>query len=217
MYKEGEYITIGEISHYIYCPRQWALMYLEQKWKENVWTLEGHIMHNRVHNPFLKEKRGSTFLSRAMPVISKELGVVGECDAVEFVADPTGIYIPAYKETYNIFPVEYKRGHPKEDTGDVWQLTAQALCLEEMLFTSIPIGYIYYGEIRRRITVEITDEKKNHIKKVVEEIRNYTAKGHTPSVKRRTGCKGCSIEEYCIPSLRKTSSVSQYLQERREE
>ena len=40
---------------------------------------------------------------------------------------------------YSIYPVEYKKGKPKHSEEDILQLTAQAMCLEEM-FSDDSIG-----------------------------------------------------------------------------
>ena len=95
-----------------------------------------------------------------MPVHSREMGVSGECDVVEFHKVKDGISIAGREGSYSVIPVEYKRGKPKTDDSDILQVAAQALCLEEMLCCVIPYGYIYYGETRRRTKVEFTDEVK---------------------------------------------------------
>ncbi len=217
MYEEDEYITIGEISHFIFCPRQWALIYLEQEWKENIHTLEGHEIHERAHDPMLKERRNDTIIARALPVFSRELGLSGECDVVEFKVSAKGVYIPAYKGTYEVFPIEYKRGVYQEDAGDIWQLVGQAMCLSEMLMTPVHTGYIYYSGSRRRMKVAISEEWKEQVRNAVREMRQYLRRGYTPKVKRHKGCRYCSIQNQCLPTLRRVPSVQAYLAERREE
>lgn len=69
------------------------------------------------------------------------------------------------KRFYKVVPIEYKRGKPKTDDSDILQVTAQALCLEEMLCCTIPHGYIYYGETRHRTKVEFTDEIREKVRK----------------------------------------------------
>lgn len=163
MYKEEEFLQLSGIQHFAFCRRQWALAYIEMQWQENVRTVEGKILHENAHDPAIKEKRGDLLIVRAMPVHSREMGVSGECDVVEFHKVKDGISIAGREGSYSVIPVEYKRGKPKTDDSDILQVAAQALCLEEMLCCVIPYGYIYYGETRRRTKVEFTDEVREKV------------------------------------------------------
>jgi CRISPR-associated exonuclease Cas4 len=52
VYKEdGEPIMISALEHYSYCPRQCALIHVEQAFDENVFTMRGHAAHDRVDEP----------------------------------------------------------------------------------------------------------------------------------------------------------------------
>ena len=179
-YTEEEYLMLSEIPRYIFCPRQWALIHLEQQWQDNVLTIEGNALHNKAHDEEIKEKRGNKIIVRGMRVASSQLGISGACDVVEFHADTSGVYIPSYHDRYRIIPVEYKRGRPPEGEDYVLQLTLQALCLEDMFMTDIPFGYLYYGEIRRRVKVEFSNELKERIPVLVQEMRRYIQREHTP-------------------------------------
>ena len=66
------------------CPRQWALIHIENQWEENVRTVEGNIMHKRAHDGPQIETRKNLVVSRQMKVYSKYLGISGICDVVEF-------------------------------------------------------------------------------------------------------------------------------------
>ena len=150
MYEEDEFLQLSGIQHFAFCRRQWALAYLEMQWQENVRTVEGKLLHEKAHDASIKEKRGDLLIVRALPVHSREIGISGECDVVEFHKSKDGVPLFGQKEKYRVVPVEYKRGRPKKDDIDALQIAAQALCLEEMLCCEIPYGYIYYGETRHR-------------------------------------------------------------------
>ncbi len=210
-YREEDYLEIAEIQHYIFCPRQWGLIYLEHQWEENLLTVEGTLLHEKAHDPGFKEKRGSRILKRALRVASPHLGVTGMCDVVEFIRDEAGIHIPKYEGTYRVLPVEYKHGRPKEGKEDLFQLTLEAMCLEDMLVTNITEGCLYYGETHHRVTVPLSEETRAEVKKTLQEIRNFRAHRHTPRVKKRRGCKNCSIKNLCLPELSKTRPVHDYL------
>ena len=61
---EEDYRQISEIQHFAFCWRQWALIHIEQQWKDNLWTTEGEIMHKRVHDSSLSESRGDKLIIR---------------------------------------------------------------------------------------------------------------------------------------------------------
>ena len=160
MYREEDFLQLSGIQHFVFCRRQWALSYIEMQWQENVRTAEGRILHEKAHDPSLKEKRGDLLIVRAMPIHSWEMGVSGECDVVEFHKVKDGIQLAGKEGLYKAVPVEYKRGRPKTDDSDILQVAAQAMCLEEMLCCKIPKGYIYYGETKHRVRSDFYGRSK---------------------------------------------------------
>ena len=119
MYNEEDFLQLSGIQHFEFCKRQWALAYIELQWQENVRTVEGKILHENAHDPSLKEKRGDTLIVRAMPIHSREMGVSGECDVVEFQKVKEGIHLAGKEGLYKAIPIEYKRGKPKTDDSDI--------------------------------------------------------------------------------------------------
>ena len=79
-YSEDEYLMLSGIQHFKFCRRQWALIHIEQQWAENIHTVTGELMHKKVHDPFLREKRNDMLVARALPISSRLLGISGECD-----------------------------------------------------------------------------------------------------------------------------------------
>ena len=112
-YTEDDYLMISGIQHFKFCRRQWALIHVEQQWAENVHTAVGKLMHQKVHDPYLTEKRKDTILVRALPVSSRIMGVSGECDLVEFHKCEDGIRLHGHRGMYSVYPVEYKKGKRK--------------------------------------------------------------------------------------------------------
>lgn len=166
-YAEEDYLMLSGIQHFQFCRRQWALIYIEQQWDENLRTIEGEIFHSNAHNDNFIEKRNNIIIIRGMRVFSHTLGVHGVCDIVEFVRDDhNGVSIHGREGKYMIEPVEYKKGKPKCDQSDILQVVAQAMCLEEMLVCEINKAYIFYGETKRRETIVITEE----LRKLVTEM-----------------------------------------------
>ena len=148
---------------------------------------------------------------RAIPIHSREMGVSGECDVVEFHKVKDGIHLAGKEGLYKAVPIEYKRGRPKTDDSDLLQVAAQAMCLEEMLCCDISYGYIFYGETRHRMKVEFTDEVREKVRKIFAEMHKYYEQRYTPKVKTSKKCNACSLKDICIPVLNKKNSVSGYI------
>lgn len=148
MYDPDDCLMISGLQHFRFCRRQWALIHIEQQWAENLRTTEGALLHERAHDEQFRESRGDTIITRSLHVYSLTLGLSGQCDVVEFHRDERGVPLHGYEGTWLPYPVEYKRGHAKQDGCDELQLCAQAMCLEEMLCCEIPDGALFYGEAR---------------------------------------------------------------------
>lgn len=211
MYSEEEYLMLSGVQHFAFCRRQWALIHLEQQWEENYRTVDGNIMHEKVHDPDFREKRGETVITRAMAVSSSRLGISGECDAVELRKADNGIELFGLDGKYTVTPVEYKRGQPKEDDCDAVQLMAQALCLEDMLCCDIPFGYLYYGEIRHRVKVVFDSDLRKRTEEMIAEMHDLYRKQYTPKVKRRKACNACSLKNICLPVICGKKQASEYV------
>lgn len=212
-YKQEDFLMLSGIQHFKFCKRQWALIHVEQQWQENYYTMEGNILHEKVHDVSIREKREKIIISRAMPIQSYELGISGECDAVEFWENENGVDVPKLQGRYLIFPIEYKRGKPKIDDEDILQLVAQVMCLEEMFCCKIEKAYLYYHEIRRRQEVIITDVLRKEVRETYEYMHQLMGRKYTPKVSWTKSCNACSLRDICLPVLGKKKSVSKYIKE----
>lgn len=213
-YAEEEYLMVSGIQHFKFCRRQWALIHVEQQWAENSHTVVGELMHKKVHDPYLTEKRKDVIVARALPVVSRIMGVSGECDAVEFHRVEDGIKLHGHRGLFSIYPVEYKKGKPKLTEEDELQLTAQAMCLEEMFSTEISEGALFYGETRRRENIEFTQTLRKEVQNMFLEMHRYYDRKYTPKVKYTKACNSCSLKDICLPRLVKTVSVKAYMDAR---
>lgn len=210
-YKEDDYLMLSGIQHFAFCRRQWALIHIEQQWQENEHTIEGALLHKRAHDSYFSEKRNDVIISRGIPVFSRTMGVSGVCDIVEFRKVLDGISLHGHRGLYQVYPVEYKKGSPKDTEIDILQLTAQAMCLEEMLTTKIEEGAIFYGEIRRREKIIFTDDLRKQVIKCFVEMHQLYDRRYTPRVKWSKSCNACSLKDICIPKLGKAPSVKNYI------
>ena len=218
MYSPDDCLMLSGLQHFRFCRRQWALIHIEQQWAENLRTVEGEFLHERAHSEQLRESRGDLLTVRALRVQSLELGLSGQCDVVEFRRDDArGVPLAGKAGKWQAYPVEYKRGAPKQDGSDELQLCAQAMCLEEMLCCDIPSGALYYGQTRRRLHVAFSPELREEVCADARQMHELYRRGHTPRVKPMKACNACSLRELCLPRLQKSGSVQAYLRENMEE
>ena len=210
-YNEDEFLMLSGIQHFAFCRRQWALIHIEQQWAENYRTIDGQIFHENAHNGAFSETRNGILIRRGLSVFSRTMGISGICDIVEFHPSEEGISISKDSKRYLPFPIEYKRGEPKQYQADDLQLCAQAMCLEEMFSTEISEGAIFYGETRRRENVLFSQELREEVKELFAEMHQYYSRGYTPKVKKSKSCNNCSLKELCLPKLEKTTSVVAYI------
>jgi CRISPR-associated exonuclease Cas4 len=189
-YVEADFIQLSALQHYMVCPRQCALIHVEQIWEESRLTAEGRILHDRVDAGGV-EKRGDVKRVFGLPIRSLRLGLSGKADVVEFHRQPNGRWVP--------YPVEHKRGRRKKEDWDRVQLCAQALCLEEMLGVSVPEGALFYGKEQRREIVEINDALRLETESVAAAVHRMLGEGSTPAPEYAKKCDSCSLLETCLP------------------
>ncbi len=207
-------LMLSGIQHFMFCPRQWALIHIEQQWADNRLTTEGNILHQNVDNPFFRQKNGDTITLRSLHVASKELGIYGITDAVELLPSDSpedSITHPRYKGYWKPYPVEYKRGRSKPDARDEVQLAAQAMCLEEMYGIQIPFGALYYDEVKHRETIAISESLREMTKLCAVQMHKIFKSGNLPPAIKAHHCKNCSLKDICMPETSSCSQVSTYI------
>ncbi len=182
----GDSLPLSALQHWLFCPRQSALIHVERLWDENRLTAEGRVLHERVDAGHPDSRDGARVL-RSVQVASEEHGLHGVADVVEFT---DGI----------AYPVEYKRGRPKAHRADEVQLCAQALCLEEMTCVAVPEGALFYGRSRRRKKVAMDSDLRQLTLTVVKEARAAIMSGTLPPpVYDARRCEACSMSDLCRP------------------
>ncbi|HHV93695.1 MAG TPA: CRISPR-associated protein Cas4 [Firmicutes bacterium] len=208
-------LPLSGIQHFAYCSRQWALIYVERQWQDNLRTVEGTLLHERVHSVLSTEARGDILVVRSLPLVSYDLGLYGIADVVEFqLASESegGIALPGRKGRWLPIPVEYKRGQPKPDDRDEVQVCAQCICLEEMFGITIPHGILFYGRTRRRVIVPMEHQLRQRVRELAIQMHRVYELGITPSAPSDTNCEFCSMIDVCLPTItRRRSSVTEYL------
>lgn len=184
---DEELVMISMIEHYSYCSRQCALIHLEDIYEENLYTLRGKTVHEKVDEP-ASEIVDGVRIERALPLWSERLGITGRADVVEF--RPDGPY-----------PVEYKSGSRQKRIHEDLQLCGQALCLEEMFGRKIAEGAIYYVKSKKRREVALTPLLRERTKETVVEIRAMLTEKRIPPACNDQRCRNCSLIDSCLPEV----------------
>ena len=184
--EDDDFLPISGLQHLAFCPRQWALIHLEQVWAENLRTAEGRLLHERADLPG-ESRRGNLRTVRGMWLRSERLRLTGRADVMEFRPEP--------------YPVEYKRGKSKPTDCDTVQLCAQALCLEEMLKTTTGHGAIFYGNPRRRQEVVFTPELRTRTEELAATMHRLYKSRETPAAMPGPYCRSCSLVHVCLPEV----------------
>ena len=213
MFTEDDFIMISALQHYVYCPRQCALIHVEDAWNENLFTVRGNLLHEKVDTDTY-ETRGTLKTIRGLRIHSFQYGIVGRCDVVEFrKAQPKADEPPAQKTGEEVMPVEFKSGEPKENISDKVQLCAQVLCLEEMLNTKITHGAFFYGKIRRRNIVEIDNKLRSQTESIIASVRELVSKKIVPPAVYEAKCRNCSLQTICQPKAMNKRKLQNYMKE----
>lgn len=199
---DDDVIALSALQHYLYCPRQCALIHVEQLWAESRHTAEGRVLHEKADKPKIEHRKGVRTVM-AMPLAAPELGITGIADVVEFHQTEKG---------ERAFPVEYKRGRPKAHRADEVQLCAQALCLESMLCQEIEAGALYYGQTRRRTEVQFDAPLRQLTHDTIAAVRAMLAAGMTPKAQYSPQrCNACSLMDLCQPKLLGRQRINDWL------
>lgn len=195
---EDALVPVSALQHYLFCPRQCALIHVERIWAEDGATAEGRILHERVDGG-RPDRRAGIRTVRGLVLRSFEHGLAGKADAVEFVRD-----VP--------YPVEYKRGRPKAHRADEVQLCAQALCLEEMFGCTVPEGALFYAQTKKRSRITFDAELRALTIRLAAETRAMLAASHTPPPQAKPACRRCSLADVCQPRrLERPPAVQRWL------
>ena len=196
------FVAIAALQHYAFCPRQFALIHIEQAWEENYFNAEGRLLHERVDSNE-SERRGALRYERSVLLISHKYKIQGKMDLLE---------IEKMNGETRYFPVEYKRGKPKTDDWDRMQVCAQALCLEEMLNTQVAEGAIWYWETRRREPVIIDGKLRLATIAAIKDAHSLLEIGRTPKpTDDKLRCRACSLIEICQPQTFRADLSAKYI------
>ncbi len=205
LFTEDELLPVSRLADLEFCERRAALHLVEMTWEDSVRTVEGSIIHERVHGDETPEKRGELIILRGLWVRSFRLGMIGKADVVELhragVDDAIGISIQGHPGRWVVCPVEYKPGQLKHQRSFQIQLCAQAMCLEEMLKGDIPVGALFYGKTRRRLEIAFDDKLRRETEAAARRLHELLESNITPKAEKGPKCEQCSLLDLCLPRV----------------
>lgn len=106
--EDDDFLPLSALQHLVYCPRQCALIHVQQVWDDNRFTAEGHVLHRRV-DEMGEEYRGTVRIARGVSLVCRRLGLVGLVGrtvcaftfwAVAAAASASSISAPRYRWTW---------------------------------------------------------------------------------------------------------------------
>ncbi len=192
-----EALSLSYLNALEYCPRRFYYECVLSEFIENHHTLEGTLRHERSDSGQTTTDHGLVTMRRVW-VWSHRLHLSGFADVVE-------------EQDGQCIPIEYKKGKMGEWLNDHVQLCAQALCLEEMLQSTITRGYIFYFGSVRREEVLFSEDLRQHTEEIIRLAFTLQEQGELPppligkTTKRmplpafHPKCKDCSLEPLCLP------------------
>ena len=211
MYNDDDLLPLSALQHLVFCERRAALILIEGQWRDNLYTAEGGALHEKVHRSETENRPGSR-IARALPLKSAHLGLAGKADVVEFHrVSSGGVGIACAEGYWRPCPVEYKRGRRRREASFEVQLCAQALCIEEMLATSVPAGALYYGKTRRRLEIEFDAGLREQTERAALRLHEMVQRGRTPPARRTSKCAKCSLEPLCMSGAMKAGHGASYV------
>jgi CRISPR-associated exonuclease Cas4 len=173
VWPEDDIVLISALEHWSYCPRQCALIHVEQ-----------------THEEGASREHGARSV-RGMTLWSDRLGLHGKADVVEFSDGSPPVP----------FPVEHKSGKGASGGHDTIQLCAQALCLEEMFGVAVPAGAVAYHGSHRRRAVAFDVALRERTLATIAAVRRGIADTSLPPAVNDARCPACSLFDACLPDL----------------
>lgn len=216
-------VNIRDIQHFMYCPRRYSLLEINDDWAENYFVIKANLLHEHVHD-------GSHSFSDSNKVVRSNIAVYndlpeydlfGITDCVEFVKDRNGVEIKDLGGSFRVRIVEYKPKAPKGadfNETDAIQVFAQKICAD-FVWKCDCEAYIYYSDIRKRVRLPFDSEYEKYdaiLKNILREIRNIREEKIIPPREKGQKCSGCSMADICFPKVRKYS-VKEIVMSRTEE
>ncbi len=199
--KVPDYLPARMLNEFVYCPRLFYYMWVDNLFAHNRETVEGSLRHAKIDarqdalisSDALNEEK--KIHSRSVMLSSDTHGLIAKMDLIE-VSDK------------RVTPVDYKRGAPRKnrDTGEleVWdtdraQMGAQALVLRDNGYTCEE-AVIYYVATKQRVRIAVDDALVAETLQSLAAARTAASSENIPlPLIDSPKCPRCSLVGICLP------------------
>ncbi len=203
-------INIRAIQHYMYCPRRFALLEINDDWEENAFVVKANLQHQHVHDGSHSYSDSKKIVRSDITVYNDapEYDIFGITDCIEFIRSRNGVHVSGYDGTFEICIVEYKPKAPKDtafNETDAIQVFAQKICADTIWNCDCE-AYIYYSDTRKRVKLPFDTEYEKYdemLRKLLSEMRGVLGEKRIPPRKKGQKCSGCSMKDVCFPKEKK--------------
>ena len=197
-------VNIRAIQHYLYCPRRFGLLELNDDWQENALVVKGNLVHERVHSGEHSFSSKTVRAESSVQLFNDELEIFGVADCIEFRKSSSAEYSQKLGDRYNVTLVEYKPTRPKNgeiSEPDAIQVFAQKLCADSIYGVNCE-GVLFYSDVKRRVKLPFDEEYDRYYSlliKLLAEMRAVLDSESIPDRPAKQRCSGCSLENVCMP------------------
>lgn len=206
-------LTLDMVHQFAYCPRRYHLMYIEGRWEDNAYTIDGRHTHRRVDKldhvlpeatsrndeaasdepANAREDQGDEppVITRSVPLSSGTLGLTAKLDLVS-------------SDGEEAVPVDTKRGRVPNNPERSWepervQLMAQGLLLREHGY-NCDHGVLYFAGSRTRVDIPFTAELEATTRQFLRDTHSASNCTDIPlPLEDSPKCNGCSLNGICLP------------------
>lgn len=188
-------ITPSEIIEYLYCPRfVYYMKYLDisQNEKSRYKVMKGRLIHDekmKINQNYLRKKLGVIDKLIDKKMYSKKYKIHGIVDEILFLNDGTGA------------PLDYKFAKYNKIYRTLkYQMVMYSLMIEDSYDVSVNRAYLVYTRSKDYVKkVDITDNMKEHVKKIIDEYLKIIIKGYYPKkTEYSKKCYDCTYRKICI-------------------
>lgn len=194
-----ELVPARMVNEVLYCERLMVLEWAQGEFADNVYTVDGRVIHRRVDrargalpDPDADEdEEPAPFTATSVWLSSERLGITAKIDYLE-------------GQGGQVVPVERKRGKAPGLPGGAYlperaQVCAHVLLLREHGFTC-ERGEIYFARDKRRVEIPIDEPLIVRTLEAVGRARSLAGSGELPQPLRDSPkCVGCSLNTICLP------------------